>query len=601
MRVFRSLTEVPADFGPSVVTIGNFDGMHVGHRQIMRRVVGLAREKRCLPAVLTFDPHPARVLAPERAPKLLMTIDQRLRAMEEEGIEAVVLIPFSMEFAALTPEEFARRTLAETIRAKVVLVGSDFRFGCKQSGNIETLREMGGQFGFEVEPIDGIARKGVRISSTAVRELIARGEVSKACRLLDGPFELEGHVVKGQGIGSKQTVPTLNLAAENEVLPATGVYVTRTYDLGSGSAWASITNVGYRPTFDGRELTIETFLLTAMEPSHLSAREQTIERETYARAQAQQSEYIRQYRERFGDCFSSDKAAELFPEYAASEESRTLNRAAVTKASHFVADNALLERLRVDDRKAVSFVVGGPGAGKTTSSVAAISRGDIVFDGSAVHAERLIDEAVVLGRDIAVEYIHRDPVDAFRGTLDRAMTSPTERGRVIPLLLHEHLHHGSAEAIQRISGKYRARWGVTLRFVINRAGEDPRVGSVEDVARTSYIGLKEQLRHVLDAERAANRITVAVYDRVLKGPGAGAARRRDSAGDHQNPDGQVRRIPGQPEKLEPGPISRIAVRFLSFIRSERRFESPEALKSQILKDVGVANRLHRRLAKYRVG
>jgi riboflavin kinase/FMN adenylyltransferase len=267
MRIFRSSGEftengeVPENFGPSVVTIGNFDGVHIGHRQIMRRVVALAREKGCTPTVLTFDPHPARVLAPDRAPRLLMTIDQRLRSMQAEGIEAVFLIPFSLEFAKLTPEEFVEQTLAENLKARVVLVGEDFRFGYRQSGNLDTLRALGERCGFTLEVAAGIARRGERVSSTAIRKLIADGAASRACRMLGAPFALEGAVVKGQGIGSKKTVPTLNLAPENEVLPKTGVYVTRTRDLASGRTWNSITNVGYRPTFAGEGLTVETFLL----------------------------------------------------------------------------------------------------------------------------------------------------------------------------------------------------------------------------------------------------------------------------------------------------------------------------------------------------
>jgi riboflavin kinase/FMN adenylyltransferase len=261
MKIFRSSAEIGADFGPSVIAIGNFDGVHAGHRQIMRRVVALAREKGYTPTVLTFDPHPARVLAPDRAPKLLMTIDQRLRAMESEGIEAVFLLPFSLDFAKLTPQEFAGSILANALQARIVLVGEDFRFGYKQSGNVDTLRILGQALGFELEAVAGIARRGERISSSGIRKLVMAGGVSRACRMLGAPFALEGNTVPGQGIGSKQTVPTLNLGPFNEVLPGTGVYVTRTRDLDSGRAWKSITNVGYRPTFEGKGLTIETFLL----------------------------------------------------------------------------------------------------------------------------------------------------------------------------------------------------------------------------------------------------------------------------------------------------------------------------------------------------
>jgi riboflavin kinase/FMN adenylyltransferase len=261
MKVFRSQAEVPESFGPSVVAIGNFDGVHAGHRQIMRRVAILAHARGYTPTILTFDPHPARVLAPDRAPKLLMTIDQRLRNMEAEGIEAVFLLPFSLEFARLTPEEFADGILAKTLHARVVLVGEDFRFGHRQAGNTGTLRALGERLGFELEAVPGVARRAERISSTVIRKLVTTGSVSRACRMSGAPFALEGTVVRGQGIGSKQTVPTLNLAPLNEVLPKNGVYVTRTLDLDSKRVWNSITNVGYRPTFGGEGLTVETFLL----------------------------------------------------------------------------------------------------------------------------------------------------------------------------------------------------------------------------------------------------------------------------------------------------------------------------------------------------
>lgn len=261
MKVFRSLEEIPASFGPSAIAIGNFDGVHAGHRHIMRRVVEIARANGYTPTVFTFDPHPARVLAPDRAPKLLMTIDQRLRSLAAEGIEAVLLLPFSTEFAGLTPEEFADQVLAKTLHARAVLVGEDFRFGYKQAGTIGTLRDLGERFGFRSEAVPAIAKRGERISSTAIRKLIERGDVARACRLLGAPFALEGEVVPGHGIGRTQTVPTLNLATRNEVLPKTGVYVTRTLDLDAERRWPSITNVGRRPTFGGEDLTIETFLL----------------------------------------------------------------------------------------------------------------------------------------------------------------------------------------------------------------------------------------------------------------------------------------------------------------------------------------------------
>lgn len=265
MRIFRSVAEAPADFGPSAVAIGNFDGVHLGHRAIMRRLTAKARERGLIPTVLTFDPHPARVLAPGRAPKLIMTLEQRLRALESEGVEAVLCLPFSLEFAQQTPEEFARTILADRLRARLVMVGEDFKFGRAQSGDIETMRALGAQLGFDVEPIVLLRDGKDRVSSTAIRAMIAQGAVSTACRKLGAPFALEGEVVKGEGVGSKQTVPTLNLAPRNEALPAHGVYVTRTWDRESGRKWPSITNIGVRPTFGGDHLTVETFLLSPLE------------------------------------------------------------------------------------------------------------------------------------------------------------------------------------------------------------------------------------------------------------------------------------------------------------------------------------------------
>ena len=266
MKVFHSVAEVPSGFGPSVVTIGNFDGVHQGHREIMRRVVEIGRARGLTPTVLTFDPHPARVLAPARAPHLIMTIPQRLRRLGEQGIEAALVFPFSLEFAKLSPEEFAAGILAAVLKARCVLVGEDFRFGFGQAGDIDTLRLLGERYGFDLQPVPAITGGGERISSTRIRNLVLRGRVSQACRIMGAPYSLEGPVVSGQGIGSKKTVPTLNLAPENELLPGAGVYATLTREESSGLEWRSITNVGYRPTFDGQTLTVETFLLDPPPP-----------------------------------------------------------------------------------------------------------------------------------------------------------------------------------------------------------------------------------------------------------------------------------------------------------------------------------------------
>lgn len=264
-RVFRSLADVPSDIPPSALTIGNFDGVHFAHQRIMQRVVEVARERGLVPSVLTFDPHPTRVVAPARAPRLLSTPEQRLTLMKALGIQQVFLLPFDKKFSQITAEDFVHKLVLDRLHAKAVLVGSNFHFGHKQSGNTEMLVRLGKEAGFYTEIVPGVQLRHLWVSSSEVRSLIEKGNVSMACRLLNRPYFLEGEIVSGHGIGSKQTVPTLNLRTSAEVLPANGVYITRTEDLKSGHQWPSVTNIGMRPTFNGDSLTIETFLLEPLQ------------------------------------------------------------------------------------------------------------------------------------------------------------------------------------------------------------------------------------------------------------------------------------------------------------------------------------------------
>jgi riboflavin kinase/FMN adenylyltransferase len=264
-RVFRSREEAPPDFGPSALTIGNFDGLHAGHRIIMRRVVEIGKANGWKPSVLTFEPHPTKVVAPSRAPRLLTTTEQRCELMRAEGIEQVLVLPFTEELSRLGPEEFVSGILAGCAKARAVLVGDNFHFGAKQAGDTQMLRELGARFGFDTHVLTGVRRHGRMVSSSGVRKLIQAGDVSLAGRFLERQYSIEGEIVAGHGIGSKQTVPTLNLSTTAEVLPANGVYITRTDDLDAPRQWESITNIGYRPTFGGDALTIETFLLDPLE------------------------------------------------------------------------------------------------------------------------------------------------------------------------------------------------------------------------------------------------------------------------------------------------------------------------------------------------
>ena len=260
--IYRSLADLSSDFGPCAVTIGNFDGVHLAHQQILLRVETIARKHDWKSAALTFDPHPTKLVAPDRAPRLLTTPDERARLIESHGIDRVLILPFTLEIARLSPEEFARDILAGQLKARAVLVGDNFRFGHRAAGDARTLRELGQKYGFETEIVPAVTFRGRVISSSEIRALIESGEVSLACRMLGRPYSIQGEIVRGRGLGSKQTVPTLNLETNAEVLPKPGVYVTRTRDLQAQREWPSITNVGYRPTFNGHVLSIETYLLT---------------------------------------------------------------------------------------------------------------------------------------------------------------------------------------------------------------------------------------------------------------------------------------------------------------------------------------------------
>jgi riboflavin kinase/FMN adenylyltransferase len=222
---------------------------------------------------MTFDPHPAKLLAPSKAPRLLTTLEERARMMLAEGVDEILILPFTFEIAALTPEDFARQILADKLGARAVLVGSNFRFGRGASGDAAMLEELGERYSFETDVLPPVVWRSRMVSSSEVRRLIEAGDVARACRMLTRPHGLQGVVVKGEGVGSKQTVPTLNLDTTAEVIPKDGVYVTRTRELHGTREWPSITNIGNRPTFDGRHRTIETYLLAALDgasPSEIS-------------------------------------------------------------------------------------------------------------------------------------------------------------------------------------------------------------------------------------------------------------------------------------------------------------------------------------------
>jgi riboflavin kinase/FMN adenylyltransferase len=259
MRVVSTLREIGEAGTPSVVTIGNFDGVHLAHQSLLRRVVEVARPRGARATAITFEPHPIKLLAPDHAPKLLTPLERKVELIAATGVDLLVVLPFTRELARQSPLEFVRRVLVDPLRASSVHVGPNFRFGYRQSGDTEILEELGKQEGFRVEVVPLVYMRGDRVSSTRIRELLSEGLVHKANRLLGRPFSASGLIVAGMGVGRKHTVPTLNLAPIEEQLPKVGVYVTHT--VLAGVRHDSVTNVGFKPTFGEHRLTVETFLL----------------------------------------------------------------------------------------------------------------------------------------------------------------------------------------------------------------------------------------------------------------------------------------------------------------------------------------------------
>jgi riboflavin kinase / FMN adenylyltransferase len=260
--VLRSTAEWATRFGSSsrraVLSVGNFDGLHLGHQKILRQVIETAQAEQNIASVITFDPHPLKVLRPGQAPPLVETINQRIERFAKMGLDAALVLRFDRSLAGLSPEEFVRGVLVEELKTAAVLVGKNFRFGHRQQGNVETLTQLGRHFGFSVQTVEPVMIDGDFVSSTGVRNAIAEGRVAYAAQLLGRPFALTGEIVRGAGRGSTVLFPTLNLAPEQELLPKVGVYATETHL--DGRLYRSATNVGFRPTFDGTLLGVESHL-----------------------------------------------------------------------------------------------------------------------------------------------------------------------------------------------------------------------------------------------------------------------------------------------------------------------------------------------------
>lgn len=258
MKIFHG-TDNAGILRGTVLTLGVFDGLHLGHQRIMQTVVERARAIDAVPTVITFDPHPRAVLHPESAPPLLQTLDQRLAAFEFLGIEQTIVIRFDKEFAETDAEVFLRDTVFERLQAKEVHLGKGFFFGKNRGGNIELLRKMSQELGFFADEVPEVRLRGRRISSSKIREFLAEGKINLARRMLGRPYGVEGQIIHGFRRGHTIGFPTANLHPNNRVIPKYGVYATAT--LIEGKWRRSITNVGIRPTFeDSKNPSIESYI-----------------------------------------------------------------------------------------------------------------------------------------------------------------------------------------------------------------------------------------------------------------------------------------------------------------------------------------------------
>lgn len=257
MQIFRSLASLPLSKPPLAVAIGNFDGLHLGHRRVVARLKAEAARRGLPAAVVTFAPHPEKVFGPHRL-CMLQTVEQRLEGLSEMGLDAAIILPFSLEFAGLPGEAFVRDILLAGLAARVVVVGADFHFGAERAAGVDELRRWGRRGGLAVRTIPHVKRAGRIVRSSRIRDLLLSGRIETANALLGRPYAVEGDVVAGAGRGRRIGYPTANLITPNELVPR-GVYVTLLAV--EDRVLPSVTSVGVRPTFHTHDWTVETHVL----------------------------------------------------------------------------------------------------------------------------------------------------------------------------------------------------------------------------------------------------------------------------------------------------------------------------------------------------
>jgi riboflavin kinase / FMN adenylyltransferase len=263
MKIYRHLSEIPANFGPSVATIGNFDGVHRGHRWVISEVVERARTLGIRSGAITFDPHPARVLRPQAPQPLITPLPQKLDLLATTGLDALLVLPFTGDFSRMTARTFATDVLQQSLHVTELHEGENFRLGYQAEAGVDSLERLGHELGFSLRVYASHILRGQAVSSSRIRQLIAQGNLSHARALLGRPFAITTTPASGRGYGSRYTVPTINIAAYPELLPSHGVYIT-SLAIGAGPSqetFDAVTNVGNRPTFGADSFAVESHLL----------------------------------------------------------------------------------------------------------------------------------------------------------------------------------------------------------------------------------------------------------------------------------------------------------------------------------------------------
>jgi len=258
MILITDLSKIKKRFTSSIITLGNFDGLHLGHQELIKKIIRRAEETASLSMVVTFRPHPLKILAPEKCPPLISIYEEKIHLIERLGIDVLVKIPFTLDFSAMEPREFVKDILCDLLGAKEIFVGYNYRFGKGRKGDIRMLRSLGEEFAFVVREIEQVSLNGEIISSTRIRQLLKNGDVEHAAKLLGRPYVLCGIVVKGDGRGRGLGFPTANIASRHAIIPGNGVYAVRIFV--RDKHYNGIVNIGIRPTFDAKSLAVEVHI-----------------------------------------------------------------------------------------------------------------------------------------------------------------------------------------------------------------------------------------------------------------------------------------------------------------------------------------------------